>query len=95
MKFISTDTNQRTPARITRDFMIDLFTANQLAAQRAEQVSRELALSIATLKTTAQAIGNTPEGATLAGTVRNLEAIFEEVVWLQVSLSNEGFGGEA
>ena len=95
MKFISTDTNQLTPARITRDFMIDLFTANQLAAQRAEQVSRELALSIATLKTTAQAIGNTPEGATLAGTVRTLEAIFEEVVWLQVSLSNEGFGGEA
>lgn len=83
--------NQRTPARITRDFVIDLVSATNKASEQAEKLRVELALTISTLKVLKKA--QVTESTVLTGVISNLESILEAAVWLEVSLSTEGFGG--
>lgn len=85
--------NQRTPARITRDFVIDLVSATNEASKQAENLRVELALTIATLKVLKQSQG--AESDVLAGVIRNLEGIVETAEWLEASLSTKGFFGGA
>jgi hypothetical protein len=94
MTSISTTHKPRTPAKITRDFVIDMvFAANQ-ASDKATALRVEINLILTNVKLLSQSEHVQPNE--FAGLIRNLENALGMAQWVENGLSTaDMFGGEA